>query len=234
MTSMPFSALPDITNPAYRDAYSRINGMVVVGENLACRHFRLLARAIPNDQQELERLAAMEGRHASDFMGCGRNLGIKPDLGLARLLFAPLHELFLRCNQQGDLPGCLVIQGLIVECFALSAYHAYLPVADAYAQPITTAVISDEGEHLGYAERWLHAHFGAAQASAGMVSRKALPITLAILQTMAKDMKAIGMDPHEVLANFSELFLQALKASGFDQTAARRIVTGGLAAAATR
>ena len=107
-------------------------------------------------------------------------------------------------------------------------------MADAYAQPITAAVISDEGEHLGYAERWLHAHFGAAQASAGMVSRKALPITLAILQTMAKDMKAIGMDPHEVLANFSELFLQALKASGFDQTAARRIVTGGLAAAATR
>jgi fatty aldehyde decarbonylase len=78
MTSMPFAALPDITNPAYRDAYSRINGMVVVGENLAGRHFRLLARAIPNDQQELERLAAMEGRHASDFMGCGRNLGIKP------------------------------------------------------------------------------------------------------------------------------------------------------------
>ena len=43
MTSMPFAALPDISNPAYRDAYSRINGMVVVGENLAGRHFRLLA-----------------------------------------------------------------------------------------------------------------------------------------------------------------------------------------------
>jgi hypothetical protein len=57
---------------------------------------------------------------------------------------------------------------------------------------------------------------------------------LAILQTMAKDLKSIGIDPHELLANFSELFLQALKASGFDQLAARRIVTGGLAAAASR
>jgi fatty aldehyde decarbonylase len=165
-------------------------------------------------------------------MGCGRNLGIKPDLGLARRLFAPLHELFLTCNQQGDLPGCLVIQGLIVECFALASYHAYLPVADAYAQPITAAVISDEGEHLGYAERWLHAHFSAAQTSAGTVSRKALPITLSILQTLAKDLKSIGMDPHEVLASFNELFLQALEASGFDQTAARHIVTRALAAAA--
>ena len=168
------------------------------------------------------------GIRCVQWAGCG-SIGNRL---LARLLFAPLHELFLRCNQQGDLPGCLVIQGLIVECFALSAYHAYLPVADAYAQPITAAVISDEGEHLGYAERWLHAHFDAAQVSTGTVSRKALHITLAILQTMAKDMKAIGMDPHEVLANFSELFLQALKASGFDQTAARRIVTGALAAAA--
>ena len=119
----------DIHSDAHRDAYSRINGMVVVGEGLADRHFRLLARAIPEDREELERLAAMEGRHAADFVGCGRNLGLKPDVSLARRLFAPLHALFLERDRQGDLPGCLVIQGLIVECFALAAYRSYLPVA---------------------------------------------------------------------------------------------------------
>ena len=50
----------DFTSPNYRAAYSRINGLVVVGEGLADRHFRLLARAIPEDQQELERLAAAD------------------------------------------------------------------------------------------------------------------------------------------------------------------------------
>ncbi|HGY5537732.1 MAG TPA: long-chain fatty aldehyde decarbonylase, partial [Prochlorococcus sp.] len=37
----------DFSSDAYRDAYSRINGVVVVGEALADRHFRLLAKSIP-------------------------------------------------------------------------------------------------------------------------------------------------------------------------------------------
>ena len=168
----------DIKTDVYRDAYSRINGMVVVGEGLADRHFRLLAKAIPADQAELERLAAMEGRHARDFVGCGRHLGIEPDVSLARGLFAPLHDLFLSCNRAGDLPGCLTLQGIIVECFALAAYRHYLPVADDYARPITAGVMADEEEHLGYAERWLAAHDDAVSETVSSVCRQALPITL--------------------------------------------------------
>ena len=82
-------AIADITSPAYLDAYSRINGVVVIGEGLADRHFRLLAKAIPADGPELLRLAAMEGRHAREFIGCGHHLGIKPDLVLAKQLFDP-------------------------------------------------------------------------------------------------------------------------------------------------
>ena len=221
---------PQFKSSIYLSAYSRINGMVVVGEGLADRHFRLLARAIPEDQQELERLAAMEGRHASDFVGCGRNLGVKPDVGLARQLFAPLHALFLERDRAGDLAGCLVIQGLVVECFAVAAYRHYLPVADAYAAPITAAVIADEGEHLGYAERWLQERFAAVDASIAAISRRALPITLSILQSLAADLQAIGMDPIELLASFSELFQQALETIGFEPPAARRILAGAAAA----
>ena len=60
---------PDLESPSYRHAYGRINGLVVVGEGLADRHFRRLARAIPEDAALLRRLAAMEGRHARDFVG---------------------------------------------------------------------------------------------------------------------------------------------------------------------
>ncbi len=222
----------DITSPTYLDAYSRINGLVVVGEGLADRHFRLLARAIPEDQQELERLAAMEGRHANEFVGCGRNLGVKPDVGLARQLFAPLHELFLERDRAGDLAGCLVIQGLVVECFAMAAYRHYLPVADAYAAPITADVIADEGEHLGYAERWLQEHFSSAEASAAAISRRALPITLSILQSLSADLQAIGMDPIELLASFSDLFQRALETIGFEPPVARQILARAAAAMA--
>lgn len=228
MTATP--TCPDIHNTAYREAYSRINAMVVVGEGLADRHFRLLARAIPVDQPLLLRLAAMEGRHARDFVGCGHHLGIRPDLPLARRLFQPLAELFLACDRLGDLPGCLVIQGLVVECFAVAAYEAYLPVADAYAQPITAAVLADEGEHLGYAEQWLAERFAALQGSVREICRRALPITLAILQSRADDMRAIGIDPQELVAGFMVRFQQALETIGFEARAARRLIVTAVTA----
>jgi len=215
---------------SYRSAYSRINGMVVVGEGLADRHFRMLARAIPADRAELQRLAAMEGRHASDFVGCGRQLGVKPDVAFARRLFAPLHALFLACDRSGDVAGCLVIQGLIVECFAVAAYQAYLPVADPYARPITAAVIADEGEHLGYAERWLAQRFAGLESAVRSLCLQALPITTGMLRALEGDMRAIGIDPLEVIACFNEQFQQALEAIGFEARASRQILTRAVVA----
>ena len=215
---------PDITTAVYRDAYSRINAVVVVGEGLADRHFRLLAQAIPEDHPTLLSLAAMEGRHARDFMGCGRHLGIRPDLPMARRLFAPLHDLFLACHRAADRAGCLVIQGLVVECFAVAAYEAYLPVADASAQPITAAVLADEQEHLGYAERWLRERFCAVEAGVRAVCRQALPVALGMLLSLGEDMRAIGIDPADVLAGFVDRFQQALESIGFESREARRLI----------
>jgi fatty aldehyde decarbonylase len=226
----PEALRPDVTTAPYRDAYSRINGVVVVGEGLADRHFRLLARAIPEDRDELLRLAAMEGRHARDFVGCGRQLGIRPDLALARRLFAPLHDLFLACDRRADLAGCLVIQGLVVECFAVAAYSSYLPVADDDARPITARVLADEAEHLGYAEQWLQRQFGAVEAAVRQVCREALPVTLAMLASLTADMHAIGIDPHDLLAGFVERFQQALETIGFDGREARRLLVSAASA----
>lgn len=221
---------PDVTSAAYREAYSRINGVVVVGEALADRHFRLLAGAIPADRAELLRLAAMEGGHARDFVGCGRQLGVRPDLALAQRLFAPLHHLFLACDHRADLAGCLVIQGLVVECFAVAAYSNYLPVADDYAQPITARVLADEAEHLGYAEQWLQQRFDAVEMAVREVCRSALPITIVMLQSLSADMCAIGIDPGELLASFVERFQQALETIGFEGRAARRLLVSAASA----
>ncbi|MFM7311850.1 MAG: long-chain fatty aldehyde decarbonylase [Cyanobium sp.] len=218
------SFAPDFDSAAYRDAHSRINAVVVVGEGLADRQFRLLARSIPEDRDVLLHLAAMEARHARDFVGCGRHLAIRPDLPRARRLFAPLADLFRACDRAGDLPACLVIQGLVVECFAVAAYDAYLPVADAYARSITAAVLADEAEHLAYAERWLGTRFAVVQDAVQEACRRALPITLAMLRSLTEDLRSIGMDPEALLAGFALRFQRALEAIGFDPPVARRLI----------
>lgn len=220
-----------IDNDAYRTAYGRINGIVVVGEGLADRHFRQLARLIPEDRSELLRLAAMEGRHASVFVGCGQNLGVKPDTQLAHGLFAPLHALFVACDRAGDRAGCLGIQGLVIECFAIAAYRHYLPVADPYAQPITAAVLADEDAHLSYAESWLSSRLQQVKPALTAACRDALPIALTILTTLSSDMRQIGVDPSDVLATFCDDFQGALERIGYEARAARCLLNAAAAAA---
>ncbi len=205
--------------------------MVIVGEGLADRHFRLLADAIPEDAERLQVLAAMEGRHARDFVGCGVHLGVKPDVPLARTLFAPLHALFLEASRAGDRVACLVIQCLIVESFAVAAYRCYLPVADVYARPITAEVLKDEALHLTYGEDWLRPRFQAVAEEVVACCRRALPVVLGMLERLKPDLDTIGIAPVELMGEFIACFQESLVAIGFNPAHSRRVLSE-LAAAA--
>ena len=211
-------------SPAYCEAYSRINALVIVGEGLADSHFRLLASLLPEDRQELQRRAAMEGRHARDFAGCGRELGIRPDLPLAQRLFAPLHRLFREAVRTGDRVSALVIQCLIVESFAVAAYRCYQPVADAYAALIIQTVLDDEAEHLDYGQRWLAAWFPEVAAPIAACCERAVPIVLAMLNAVRADLTAIGIDLAELVGEFVGCFQAAIEAVGFEPRQARALV----------
>lgn len=225
--------IPAYTSEAYRHAYSRINAMVIVGEGLADRHFRRLAALLPHDREELLRLGAMEAGHAAAFVGCGRNLGVKPDSGLARRLLAPLQEQFARADASGDVVRCLVIQCLIIECFAVASYHCYLPVADSYAKPITDAVMRDEHEHLNYGEQWLSSRFAVVREQLEQCCRAALPVALGMMQTLRPDLEAIGIDAAELVAEFVVRFQASLEAIGYNPRAARTLVGRLVSAALT-
>ncbi len=219
------------TSPAYRQAYSRINGLVIVGEGLADRHFRQLAVLLPGDREELLRLGAMEARHARDFVGCGRNLQVRADGGLARHLLEPLQRQFSAAAAAGDLVGCLVIQCLIIECFAVAAYRLYLPVADAYAAPITRRVLADEAEHLNYGEQWLRQRFSAVAGAVEACALRAVPVALALLQTLQADLLTIGIQPAELVAEFSATFQSSLQSLGFSAGQSQRLLSRAAARA---
>ncbi|WP_341898257.1 long-chain fatty aldehyde decarbonylase [Synechococcus sp. UW140] len=216
---------------AYRTAFSHINGVVIMGETHAAQHFQKLAKAIHQDHDELMALAAMEARHARDFVGCGRELGITAAIPMARRLFQPLHSHFCTALKGGCLVRPMVIQGLIIECFAIAAYHCYLPVADPYAKKITAKVIDDEHLHLNYAERWLKANFAEQQEVIAECCRTELATTMTILKELWQHLVAIGIDPVEVVAEFVSLFNDTLIAIGFHQNRARAIGAAAIARA---
>jgi len=63
--------LPDFTTDSYKDAYSRINAIVIEGEQEAHDNYISIATLIPIELEELTKLARMEMKHKKGFTACG-------------------------------------------------------------------------------------------------------------------------------------------------------------------
>lgn len=209
------SSTLDFQSEAYRDAFSRINAIVIQGEQYAYENFLDLARLLPEHEQELLRLARMESRHQKSFQACGENLQVTPDMNFAHNFFSELHQNFQEAATKGQIVTCLLIQALIIECFAIAAYNLYIPVADDFACKITKGVVKDEHAHLNFGEAWLKENFAASRSELQQANRQNLPIIWRMLNQVEKDAATIGIAKDGLIENFMTHYGDALNRIGF-------------------
>jgi fatty aldehyde decarbonylase len=220
----------DFQNETYKDAYSRINAIVIEGEQEAYDNYIQLGDLLPNDREELSRLAKMEKRHMKGFQACGRNLEVTPDMEFGRSFFAQLHGNFQKASSEGKVVTCLLIQSLIIESFAIAAYNIYIPVADPFARKITEGVVKDEYTHLNYGEEWLKAHFEESKAELEEANRQNLPLVWKMLNQVEKDAAILGMEKEALIEDFMIAYGEALSNIGFTTREIMRMSAYGLAA----
>lgn len=220
----------DFQNETYKDAYSRINAIVIEGEQEAYDNYIQLGDLLPNDREELTRLAKMEKRHMKGFQACGRNLEVTPDMEFGRSFFAQLHGNFQKASSEGKVVTCLLIQSLIIESFAIAAYNIYIPVADPFARKITEGVVKDEYTHLNYGEEWLKAHFEESKAELEEANRQNLPLVWKMLNQVEKDAAVLGMEKEALIEDFMIAYGEALSNIGFTTREIMRMSAYGLAA----
>lgn len=108
----------DFHSDCYRSAFSRINGIVIEGEQEAYDNFIALSQLLPDHAEELVQLAKMERRHSKSFEACGRNLEVTPDLAFAKQFFQALREAFQNAANQNQIATCLLIQALVIRPLA--------------------------------------------------------------------------------------------------------------------
>ena len=221
----------DYTSPSYKDAYSRINAIVIEGEQEAHQNYIDLAQMLPEHQEELLRLSKMENRHKKGFQACGKNLSVTPDLGYAQEFFAQLHGNFQTAKGQGKIVTCLLIQSLIIEAFAIAAYNIYIPVADPFARKITEGVVKDEYTHLNFGEVWLREHFEESRTELEEANRQNLPLVWKMLNQVEKDAKILGMEKEALVEDFMISYGEALNNIGFTTRDIMRMSAYGLTAA---
>ena len=69
-------------------------------------------------------------------------------ISFAQKFFLPLHGNFQKALEEGNLTTCILIQAILIEAFAISAYHVYIRVADPFAKKITEGCNPNEIEFL--------------------------------------------------------------------------------------
>ncbi|MBN3889858.1 MAG: aldehyde oxygenase (deformylating) [Nostoc sp. JL31] len=221
----------DFKSETYKDAYSRINAIVIEGEQEAHENYITLAELLPESHDELIRLSKMESRHKKGFEACGRNLEVTPDLQFAKEFFSGLHQNFQTAAAEGKVVTCLLIQSLIIECFAIAAYNIYIPVADAFARKITEGVVKDEYSHLNFGEVWLKEHFTESKAELELANRQNLPIVWRMLNQVEGDAHTMAMEKDALVEDFMIQYGEALSNIGFTTRDIMRLSAYGLIAA---
>ncbi|MFM8258939.1 MAG: aldehyde oxygenase (deformylating) [Vulcanococcus sp.] len=208
-------ALPDFSSLTYKDAYSRINAIVIEGEQEAHDNYIAIGSLIPEQAEELTKLARMELKHMKGFTACANNLGVTADMPFAKEFFAPLHNNFQKALAEGKVTTCLLIQAILIEAFAISAYHIYIPVADPFARKITEGVVKDEYTHLNYGQEWLKANLDTVRAELEQANRENLPLVRTMLDQVAGDAAVLQMDKEDLMADFLSSYQEALLEIGF-------------------
>ncbi|MEH2418228.1 aldehyde oxygenase (deformylating) [Nostoc sp.] len=221
----------DFKSETYKDAYSRINAIVIEGEQEAHENYITLAELLPESHDELIRLSKMESRHKKGFEACGRNLQVTPDLQFAKEFFFGLHQNFQTAAASGNVVTCLLIQSLIIECFAIAAYNIYIPVADDFARKITEGVVKEEYSHLNFGEVWLKEHFTESKAELELANRQNLPIVWRMLNQVEGDAHTMAMEKDALVEDFMIQYGEALSNIGFTTRDIMRLSAYGLIAA---
>jgi fatty aldehyde decarbonylase len=220
--------LPDFSSETYKDAYSRINAIVIEGEQEAHDNYLAIGTLIPDQADELARLARMELKHMKGFTACGNNLGVVADMDFAREFFSPLRNNFQKALGEGKVVTCLLIQALLIEAFAISAYHIYIPVADPFARKITEGVVKDEYTHLNYGQEWLKANLEASRAELEQANRDNLPHVRRMLERVAADASVLQMDKEDLIEDFLIAYQDALTDIGFTTREIARMAAAAL------
>lgn len=220
--------LPDFTSQAYKDAYSRINAIVIEGEQEAHDNYIALGTLLHDQEEELAKLARMELKHLRGFQSCAKNLEVTADMPFAREFFTPLRNNFQEAMAKGQITTCILIQAILIEAFAISAYHIYIPVADPFARKITEGVVKDEYTHLNYGQEWLKVNLDTVRDELIQANRANLPLVRTMLDQVANDAAILQMDKEDLMADFMTSYQEVLTEIGFNSREIARMATAAL------
>jgi rubrerythrin len=131
----------------------------VTGELVAAMNYAALAEICddPEEAAEAREHAAIERAHAAAFTAAGRTIGVDVVSNVDGKHWKRLRESFMGCIAERDFVGCLIVQEIMLESFALASYTRVAKVAPGRLGTVFGAIAADEQEHADHAMAILRA-----------------------------------------------------------------------------
>jgi len=125
----------------------------MTGELMAAMNYTSLSEICDDPAEVADALehAAGEKGHAAAFAAEGRRIGVDVPNNVNAKHWKRLREAFLRRIAERDFIGCLIVQEIMLESFAVASYARVGKVATGSLGKTFAAIAAEEAEHIDHA-----------------------------------------------------------------------------------
>jgi fatty aldehyde decarbonylase len=162
----------------------------MTGELLAAMNYTSLSQICDDPAEVADALehAAGEKGHAAAFAAEGRRIGVDVPNNVNGKHWKRLREAFLRCITARDFIGCLIVQEIMLESFAVASYARVGKVAPGSMGKTFAAIAAEEEEHIDHAMEILRAERAVnAQRFDDKLYRLHLEVMTILAEMLARD-----------------------------------------------
>jgi rubrerythrin len=164
----------------------------MTGELLAAMNYASLSEICDDPAEVADALEHAEGErgHAASFAAEGRKIGVNVAHNVEAKHWKPLREAFMGCIAERDFIGCLIVQEIMLESFAVASYSRVGKVAPASLGQTFARIAAEEEDHVEHAMSILKAERARdAQRFDEKVYRLHLEVMTTLAKMLAKECK---------------------------------------------
>jgi fatty aldehyde decarbonylase len=162
----------------------------MTGELMAAMNYTSLSEICDDPAEVADALEHAEGEkgHAAAFAAEGRRIGVVVPNNVNAKHWKRLREAFLRRVTERDFIGCLMVQEIMLESFAVASYARVGKVAKGSLGKTFAAIAAEEEEHIGHAMEILQAERALdPQRFDDKLYRLHLEVMTTLAEMLAKD-----------------------------------------------
>jgi len=167
-----------------------ILAQAMTGELLAALNYTSLSEICDDPAEVADALEHAQGErgHAASFAAEGRKIGVNVANNVDAKHWKRLRGAFLRCIAERDFIGCLIVQEIMLESFAVASYSRVGKVAPGSLGKTFARIAAEEEEHVDHAMSILRAERArAAPRFDDKVYRLHLDVMTTLAHMLAKE-----------------------------------------------